>query len=123
VSHGPVPRDHSVRLNKKMRKGALRSALTDAFASGKLAVVTELAFDEPKTKQAVELLRALELEGRVLIVLREPTETGSVEKSFRNLQDVKISYAGGLGTYDLLRADRVLVTTDALDALEGSDAA
>jgi large subunit ribosomal protein L4 len=85
--------------------------------------VSELTFDEPKTKQALEVLRALDLEGRVLVVLREPTGTGVVEKSFRNLPNVKISYAGGLGTYDLLLADRVLVTTDALDALEGRDAA
>ena len=69
VAHGPQPRDHSMRVNKKMRKGALRSALTDALASGKLAVVSEIAFDEPKTKRAVELLSALELSGNVLVVL------------------------------------------------------
>ncbi len=87
--------------------------------SGKLAVVQGLSFDEPKTKAAVELLDALELDGRVLVVLKEPTPSGAVEKSFRNLAYVKIAYAGGLGTYDLLLADRVLVTTEALDALEG----
>ena len=119
VAHGPVPRDHSMRVNKKMKRGALRSALTDALASGKLAVVQGLSFDEPKTKAAVELLDALELDGRVLVVLKEPTPSGAVEKSFRNLAHVKIAYAGGLGTYDVLLADRVLVTTEALDALEG----
>lgn len=119
VAHGPQPRDHSMRVNKKMRKGALRSALTDALASGKLAVVTEIVFDEPKTRRAAELLSTLELTGNVLVVLARPTDDGAAEKSFRNLTDVKVAYAGGLGTYDVLWADRVLLTGDALDALEG----
>jgi large subunit ribosomal protein L4 len=123
VAHGPLPRDHSMRLNKKMRKGSLRSALTDALQSGKLAVIQDLAFDEPKTKQALALLSSLELEGRVLIVLRQPTESGAVEKSFRNLGHVKVAYAGGLGTYDVLLADRILLTVDAIDALEGKEVA
>jgi len=118
VAHGPIPRDHAMRINKKMRRGALRSALTDALQSGKLAVVQELAFEAPKTRQAVELLGALELDGRVLVVLQEPTERGAVELSFRNLPNVKIAYAGGLGVYDVLRADRVLFTTGALDAIQ-----
>lgn len=120
VAHGPQPRDHSQRINKKMRRGALRSALTDAQRSGKLALVTDLPFDEPKTKRATEVLSALELVGKVLVVLDQPTDDGAVEKSFRNLTDVKIAYAGGLGTYDVLWADRVLLTASALDALQGN---
>jgi large subunit ribosomal protein L4 len=119
VAHGPVPRDHAVRINKKMKRGALRSALTDAVRSGKLAVVSELAWEEPTTKDAVAVLDACELEGRVLLVLPEPTADGIVEKSFRNLPRVRIAYAGGLGVYDLLLADRVLLTVGALDAIEG----
>ncbi len=101
-----------------MRKGALRSALTDALGSGKLAVVKELAFDEPKTREAIAVLEALDLRGRILVILPEPTEAGTVERSFRNLRTVKVAYAGGLGVYDLLRADRVLFTGGGLDALE-----
>jgi large subunit ribosomal protein L4 len=117
VAHGPQPHGHEMRVNKKMRKGALRSALTDALQSGKLAVVDELSFEVPKTRQAVELLDALDLAGKVLVVLPEPTEDGTVERSFRNLRHVRVAYAGGLGTYDVLRADRVLFTGAALDAL------
>jgi large subunit ribosomal protein L4 len=106
-----------------MRKGALRSALTDALQSGKLTVIQDLSFDAPKTKRAVELLQALDLDGKVLVILREPTETGAIELSFRNLPDVKIAYAGGLGVYDLLRADRVVFTAGALDAIQGLPAA
>ena len=69
VAHGPTPRDHSQKVNKKMRRGSLRSALTDALQSGKLAVVDELDWSEPKTKQAVGVLESLELAGRILLVL------------------------------------------------------
>ncbi|HYY07518.1 MAG TPA: 50S ribosomal protein L4, partial [Actinomycetota bacterium] len=91
VAHGPSPRDHAIRVNRKMRRGALRSALTDALQSGKLAVVDGLEWDEPKTKQAVEVLGTLELAGRVLVVLPAPSASGAVEKSFRNLPDVKLA--------------------------------
>jgi large subunit ribosomal protein L4 len=117
VAHGPTARDHSQKVNKKMRRGALRSALTDALQSGKLAVVDELGWDEPKTSQAVGVLDSLELEGRILLVLPVPTESGAVEKSFRNLSNVKIAYSNGLGTYDVLLADRVLFTGAAIDGL------
>jgi large subunit ribosomal protein L4 len=120
VAHGPQPHGHELHVNKKMRRGALRSALTDALQSGKLVVLGELAFDAPKTRAAVELLEALDLEGKVLVVLPEPSEDGAPEKSFRNLQRVRIAYAGGLGTYDVLWADRILFTAAALDAIEGN---
>ncbi len=120
VAHGPTPRDHSMRVNKKMRRGALRSALTDALQSGKLAVVRDLAVDEPKTREAARVLDALELDGRILVVLPVPSEGGVIEKSFRNLPNVKLAYVGGLGTYDVLLADRVLFTDAALDRLTGA---
>jgi large subunit ribosomal protein L4 len=120
VVHGPVVRSHDQRINKKMVKGALRSALTDAVTSGKLIALKELSFDSPKTKQAAETLTALECDGRVLLVLAKPTDDGVVEKSFRNMPHVRIAYAGGLGTYDVLLADHLVMTAEALDALEGS---
>src|SRR6185312_2825324 len=60
VAHGPVLRDHTVRVNKKMKRGALRSALTDARTSGKLILITETGIEAPRTKDAIALLRALE---------------------------------------------------------------
>jgi large subunit ribosomal protein L4 len=115
VAHGPRPRSHEMRLNKKMRRGALRSALTDALREGKLAVIDALSFDEPKTKRAREIIEALGLEGRVLLVLPEPDE--AVEKSFRNLSYIRIVFSGGLGVYEVLAADHVLFTRPALEAL------
>jgi len=118
VAHGPHPHGHEMRVNKKMKRGALRSALTDALQSGKLAVVDDIAFEEPKTREAAGLLKALELEGKVLVVLPEPQDV--VERSFRNLPFVRIAYAKSLGTYEVLRADRVLFTDAALGVLEGA---
>jgi large subunit ribosomal protein L4 len=120
IAHGPAPRDHSVRINKKMKRGALRSALSDALASGKLAAIEGLEFVEAKTKDAVAVLGALDLGGKVLVVIERPDE--GVEKSFRNLPFVKIVYPGSLSTFDLLAADRVLFTASALDVLTGEKA-
>jgi len=117
ISHGPKPRGYEMRVNKKMKKGALRSALADTAASGKLAVVDTLSFEEPRTKDAMALVTALELDGRVLLVLPEGDEV--IEKSFRNLAWIKVTYPRNLSTYDLLRADRVLFTTGSLDMLTG----
>jgi large subunit ribosomal protein L4 len=117
VVHGPIPRDHSVRVNKKMRAASLRSALTDTAVSGKLAVVEDLTFDAPRTKDAIALLSALELEGHVLVILPEPNR--ETELSFRNLGNVQIDYPNNLGTYELLFADFVLFTMSALDRLTG----
>lgn len=117
ISHGPKPRSYDMRVNRKMKKVALRSALTDALQSGKLAIVHGLSFEGPKTKDASALLRSLELDGLVLLVIAQPDE--ALEKSFRNLPQVKIDYPGNLSTYDLLYADRVLFTSEALDELTG----
>jgi large subunit ribosomal protein L4 len=119
VAHGPHPRDHSMRVNKKMKRGALRSALTDALTSGKVSVVDELSFDEPKTRRAAEVIQALELEGAVLLVLPGPSSDGIVERSFRNLASVRVAYVPALAVYEVLAADRILFTQGALDALEG----
>src|SRR5438045_4060979 len=116
VAHGPKPRDHSVRVNKKMKKGALRSALSDAAATGKLAVIDELGFDEPRTRDAAAILEALELEGKVLVVILPEPET-TVERSIRNLRQVRLTYARSLSVYDVLAADRVLFSKPALEAL------
>ena len=120
VVHGPHPRDHSYRVNKKMKRGAVRSALTDALQSDKLVILDDPTFDEPKTKRAAEILDALGLQrGRFLLVVSQPTDSGAIEKSFRNIRGVRVTYARSLGVYELLAADKVILTTGALDALEG----
>ena len=120
IAHGPQPHGHEMRVNKKMKRGAMRSALTDALQSGKLAAIDELSFETPKTSEAAKILAALELTGRVLLVLPEPQDT--VERSFRNLPQVRIAYAPSLGVYEVLVADRVLFTGAALDILDAREA-
>src|SRR5947207_5229023 len=115
IAHGPKPRSYDMRVNRKMKRVALRSALSDAAQSGKLALVSGLSFEGPRTKDALGVLEAFGLEGAVLMVIAAPND--AVEKSFRNLPQVKIDYPGNLNTYDVLYADRVLLTTEALAIL------
>jgi large subunit ribosomal protein L4 len=121
VAHGPRPHGHEMRVNKKMKRGAIRSALTDALQSGKLTAIDELSFERPKTADAAKVLAALELTGKVLLVLAEPSDT--VERSFRNISSVRIAYAPSLGVYELIAADHVLFTAAALDVLDAKEAA
>ena len=121
VAHGPHPHGYEMRVNKKMKRGALRAALTDTLLSGKLAVVDTLAFAEPRTKDAIRSLDALELSGKVLVVLSRPNVP--TELSFRNLPYVRVRFPGNLSTYELLYADRVLFTQAALEVLTGADPA
>jgi large subunit ribosomal protein L4 len=120
VVHGPQPRDHDLRVNKKMKRSALRSALTDALVSGKLAVIQDLGFDEPKTRSAAEVLDTLGFEGKVLLVLPAPSDSGAVEKSFRNIRGVRVAYARSLGVYEVIASDRLVITESALDVVEGT---
>jgi large subunit ribosomal protein L4 len=122
VVHGPQPRDHSMRVNKKMKKGALRSALTDAVQNNKLVVIDDFGLTGPKTKQAALLLERLDATtGKILVVVPSPTNDGAVEKSFRNIEGIRVSYAGALGVYEVLAADKILVTSRTLDVLEGKE--
>jgi large subunit ribosomal protein L4 len=117
VAHGPKPRDHALRVPKKMKRLALRSALTDRARAGRIKVVDGISFDEPSTKDALEVLESLGTDGQtVLVVLASPEEV--VEKSFRNLPEAKIDYPGNLSTYDVLYAEWIVFTRDALEAVK-----
>jgi large subunit ribosomal protein L4 len=117
VAHGPKPRDHSLRVNKKMKRLALRSALTDRAREGRIKILDSISFDEPSTKDALGVLESLDTEGgTVLLVMARPDPV--VEKSFRNLGEVKIDYPGNVSTYDVLYADWIVFTRDALEAVK-----
>lgn len=116
ISHGPKPRDYEQRVPKKMKRMALRSALTDAAREGRIAVVDSLSFDAPSTKDAAGALDGLGTNGLVLIVLAGPDEV--VEKSFRNLSHVRVAYAANLGTHEVLYADSILFTKDAIAGVQ-----
>jgi large subunit ribosomal protein L4 len=118
VAFGPTPRDHSLRVNKKEKVLALRSALTDRRAGDNLVVLDALDFDEPKTSRAVELIETLELAGRKLLFVVDGLEEAAI-KSLRNLQTVHIVTFDQLNTYDVLASDAVVFTRESLDAFLG----
>jgi len=115
VVWGPHPRDFSMKVPRKMRVAALRSALSDRAKDGKVAVLDALSFDAPKTREAVELLRSADISGSVLLVVDGRDE--NVEKSFRNLQRVHLLTVDQLNTYDVLARDWIVFTKAALEKL------
>ena len=111
---GPKPRDYSVRVNKKMRKLALRSSLADKAQSDSVWILD--SFTEPRTKAAAACLRAAGIEGRVLLVLDpQGPEEATVDRAFRNLDGVAFSLHGSLSTYDVVVADAVVFTSSAFE--------
>jgi large subunit ribosomal protein L4 len=121
IAHGPKPRKYTKKMPRKMRRAALRSALSAKMAEDRIVVVDDLALEAPRTKEMVEILERLKLapngaSERVLILLPERNE--SVEKSARNLPWVKTLRASYLNVRDLLGYDRLLVPKGALEIIE-----
>src|SRR6516225_8159003 len=115
VVHGPKPRDYSQRTPKKMIVAALRGALSDRARNGRIHAVTELvAGQTPSTKSAREFLRTLTDRKQVLVVIGRTDETGA--KSVRNLPGVHVLTQDQLNTYDVLLADDVVFSVEALNA-------
>jgi len=112
VALGPKPRKYAQKTPKKMVRLALRSALSDRAAEGKVLVVDAWDWDAPKTRDAKAALTALGVEGRVLVVLNDGD--GVAARSFRNLPEVQIINARELNAYDVLVNDVVVFTKDNL---------
>ncbi|HEX2294452.1 MAG TPA: 50S ribosomal protein L4 [Actinomycetota bacterium] len=109
---GPKPRSYEVRLPKKMRRAALRSALASKAGGGKVWILD--GFTEAKTKAAAAALKAAGIEGRILVVLDAEAEgSKAVDRAFRNLQGSAFSLGTSLSTYDVLVADHVIFTSEA----------
>lgn len=115
VAHGPSgEQNYTKRVSKKLKRLALRSALSDRARLGAVRVVSDLSFDTPRTKDAVAFLSALDLTGhKVLLVLA--TRDEPTAKSFRNLGDVHVLTVDQLNTYDVLCSDVVVFQQAALD--------
>jgi large subunit ribosomal protein L4 len=106
VAHGPKPRKYDQKTPKKMIKLALRSALSDRAADGKIVVVDSWSFEAPKTKDAKKLLSALGIEGKALVVV-DIDDTNTI-KSFLNLPEVQLIESRELNAYDVLCSDYVV---------------
>jgi large subunit ribosomal protein L4 len=116
IAHGPQPRQYTKKMPRKMRRSALRSALSVKAMDSQIVVLDGLELDVPKTKEMVGLLERLGVGEKVLILLSERNE--SVEKSARNLPQVKTLRASYLNVRDLLACDYVVVPLDALHVIE-----
>ncbi len=113
--HGPKPRDYSQRTPKKMIVAALRGALSDRARNGRIHAVTELVEGQtPSTKSAKSFLKSLTDRKQVLVVIGRADETGAL--SVRNLPGVHVLAPDQLNTYDVLKADDVVFSVEALDA-------
>jgi len=114
ISHGPQPRSYDQRTPKKMKSAALRGALSDRAREGRIHIVSELVSgDVPSTKGATATLKALNVEGQILIVLTR--EEAVAWLSLRNLGDVSIVAPDQLNTYDVLISDHLVFTQTAYD--------
>jgi large subunit ribosomal protein L4 len=112
VAFGPKPRSYTVKINRKARRRALRSALSVHAERGSIAAVDPSKFDTPSTKAAAAALAKLDGEGRVLVVLTDGEE--NCLKSFRNLVDVTVLHADQVGVADVIGAGRLVVSEAAL---------
>ncbi len=118
VAHGPKPRSYRQRVNKKVKRLALRSALSVRAAEGQVKVVEAFGWDTPRTKQAKAFLAAAGVAGKALVVLGPGDAMAT--KSFRNLSTVRLCMASQLNTYDVLWADTLVFTTDTLGSASGT---
>ncbi len=117
VAHGPLPRDYSKKMPRKMRRAALRSALSVKAGNGDIVVLNDIVMDAPKTKEMVGVMERLVDSSSALLLLAETNE--NVEKSARNLTDVKTLRITYLNIRDLLGYDKLVIPLAALDVLSG----
>jgi large subunit ribosomal protein L4 len=110
---GPQPRDYTVRITKKMRQLARKSALTYKAKEEAIRVIENFDFDEPKTSRMVEMLQAFELSGKKVLLLTAGLKS-NVYKSGRNIQKLNILEANNLFTYAVLNADVLVIQEDAV---------
>ncbi|HLC18539.1 MAG TPA: 50S ribosomal protein L4 [Thermodesulfobacteriota bacterium] len=115
VVFGPRPRDYSYKVPRKVRKEAIKSALRLRARDGNLKVFDALAFDEPKTRKAVELFRNSGLANALIVVDGENT---FLKLASRNLKDFKVIDVGGINVYDMLNYENLVFTKSSLEKVE-----
>ena len=115
VAHGPLPRKYIKQMPRKMRRAALRSALSVKAENEAIVLLDDLTLDSPKTRDMKAMIQALVAEGSALVLL--PGRNENVEKSTRNLSDVKAIHANYLNIRDLLGYDKIVMPLAALDVI------
>ena len=115
IVFAPKPRDYRTSVPKSMRKVAMKSALTSKVQENQMIILDTLNFEAPKTKNIVEMLKALEA-NKALIITAESNEV--VYKSARNIQGISIIPANNINVYDLLKYEKLIITKDAVSKIE-----
>ena len=115
VVFAPTPRDYSLKMNRKEKRIALKSALTSRVNEGKFIVVDAIKFDAPKTKDFAKMMTSLNTE-KALVVIND--NDANVVKSAANIPTVKTASTNTINVYDILKYDKVIVTQDAVKTIE-----
>lgn len=116
IAHGPKPRTYGLDVNKKVKRLAMKSALSTKVLDGEMIVLDELKLDAIKTKEIVKVLAALETGKKTLIVL--PEKDDIIYRSARNIAGVKVSLVNTLNVYDILNCNSIVVLKDAVAKIE-----
>ena len=116
IALGPKPRSYSYTLPKKLKRIAMKSALTSKVIDNEIIVLDELNLDAIKTKQMVNVLNNLKVDSSALIVLSDKNE--NVTKSARNIPGVKTAFVNTINVYDILKHEKFIITKDAVSKVE-----
>ncbi len=116
VAFGPTPRSHAIKVPRKVRRGALRSVLSQKVGEGKLKVVDSWDMDAPKTKLALSQIQALGATSALVV----DVENEKLKLSVRNLPQSKFLKTGGLNVRDLVHYDHVIITQSAIQQIDGA---
>lgn len=115
ITFGPQPRDYYTRIPRKMRKEAIRSALSAKAKDSEIIVIDKIDFKEAKTKQAIQMLEKIKVSGKAVIITSETND--AVEKSFRNIPGVRVVPFGEMLAYDILDNKNLVLTGDCVDKI------
>jgi large subunit ribosomal protein L4 len=113
---GPKPRSYSYTLPKKLKRLALKSALTSKVKESEVLVLDNLSLENIKTKEMVKVLTNLKIDSTALIVLSEKNE--AVEKSARNIEGIKMAFVNTINVFDLLKYNKLILTQDSVSKVE-----
>ena len=116
IALGPKPRKYSYRVNKKEKRLAIRSILSSKVLENNLVVLDKISFKDIKTKQMVNALAKNKVEGKALVMIAEKNE--NVEKSTRNIENVKVAVVNTINVFDLLKYNKLVLTLDTVKKIE-----
>ncbi len=116
IAHGPKPRSYRFEINKKVKRLALKSALSSKVAASEMIVLDEFKLEAIKTKEVVNVLSAVKAAKKTLIVLPEKNDV--IYRSARNIEGVNVTFVNTLNVYDVLNCDSIVVLKDAVAKIE-----